>query len=159
MERLHHQARASEKNERKGKFGHNEKASKAVVRSSGSRASTALFELKVNVGFGGARGGRKAEDESGERDESGGEKEDGGIQGYRRAHQHIRGKHLHDGAAGRYGESDAQGAANKGEDKTLREHLAHNAATRGPEGYAEGDVASTTCAANKEKIRDVGAGN
>src|SRR6516165_3397874 len=130
VERLHHQARASEKNERKGKFGHNEKGSKAVVRSSGSRGSTALFELRVNVGFGGARGGRKAEDESGERDESGGEKEDGGIQSYRRAHQHIRG-----------------------------EHLAHNAATHGPEGDAEGDFAGTTCAANEEKIRDVGAGN
>jgi hypothetical protein len=159
VQRLHHQARASEKNKGKGKFGDDEKGSKAIVRRSGSRASTALFELEANVGLGGARGGAKAENESGKQDESGGENEDGGIQSYRRVHQHIRGKHLRDGAAARYGQSDAQRAANKGKDKTLREHLAHNAATRGPEGDAEGDFAGTTCAANEEKIRDVGTGN
>ena len=155
-ERLEQQAGADDEHERDGHLGGDEHAAEpAPARRAG--AARRVLERRRQIGAGAVQGGHETEHEARRHGQQGREAQHARIDADRVEAGGGHGAGGDDGSYAPRGEEGAGGAARRGEDHRLGEHLAYEPGRARPERRAHGDFATASRRAREREVRHVGA--
>ena len=163
----HKQGGAEEQHEREGNLRHDQQVAageEAVEAAVGVGVGALLLEGAHEVGLGGAQGRPHGEEHGGHEAEAEGGEEHGGarrrVDGEREVHRAEKGlQGIQQQVVAPKGDEQAERAAGEREQEALDDQLADDAAARGAEREADGDLARAGGAAGEEHVGEIEAGD
>ena len=153
------EAGADQQNQREGDLDDDERFGKRSFGRAGA-GGTAVLEDVGELEASGAESGKSAEEKCSANGNGEGEEQKARVDGdIERQHVRTGGDHAEEKMICQHGDSDAERAAESGEQQRFCEELTDEARTPGAECLADGELASAGGGASKQQVGDVGAGD